>query len=117
MKVEFTTYGTEAYLQNNKAVVDPFIVFKNGTVKTNTYFQADMYGYFLIQVRAEENVTGGAPFVANATLRVSITLFLLFLPLINHCALHTVQPGTIYPKCSNFLMTDHTCPKIWTIKV
>ena len=74
MKVKFTAYRTEAHLQNEKQVTDPFIVFPNGTVKTNTYFPADMYGYFLIQVRAEENVTRGLPFVANATLRVSVLL-------------------------------------------
>ena len=75
MKVEFIVYGTETHLQNNKQVADPFIVFKNGTVKTNTYFQADMYGYFLIYVGAEEKISDGLIFSANATLRVSLNSY------------------------------------------
>ena len=43
-----------------------FRFFANGTVKTNTYFQADMNGYFLMSVRARDK--DGQ--TANASLRV-----------------------------------------------
>ncbi|WAQ95751.1 CAD23-like protein [Mya arenaria] len=73
MSVEFHALRTEQYLQNSKlTTTKPFEVFKNGTVATNVFFQANMYGYFLIFVQAKENVTGGSPFYANATLRISL---------------------------------------------
>ena len=43
-----------------------FRFFSNGTVKTNTYFQANMNGYFLMSVRARDK--DGQ--TANASLRV-----------------------------------------------
>ncbi|XP_060559817.1 cadherin-23-like isoform X2 [Ruditapes philippinarum] len=80
MKVEFSSLCTEHHLQDKKVQCNlgqnpksqPFLVFKNGTVATNTYFQANMYGYYLIHIQAKENVTGGEPFIANATLRISL---------------------------------------------
>lgn len=45
-----------------------FQLFSNGTVKTNTYFQADMYGYFLMSVMAKDKDGQSA----NATLRISL---------------------------------------------
>ncbi|XP_053392678.1 cadherin-23-like isoform X2 [Mercenaria mercenaria] len=80
MKVDFAAVCTEHHLQNKKLECtsgqnpksQPFLVFKNGTVATNTYFQANMYGYYLIHIQAKENVTGGEPFIANATLRISL---------------------------------------------
>ncbi|KAL4239415.1 hypothetical protein ACF0H5_000230 [Mactra antiquata] len=80
MKVEFMAICTENHLQRTQTPCvkaqnpkdQPFLVFKNGTVATNTYFQANMYGYYLIQIQAKENVTGGEPFLANATLRISL---------------------------------------------
>ena len=32
-------------------VSSPFILFPNGSVKVNTYFNADMSGYFIVTVR------------------------------------------------------------------
>ncbi|XP_052266459.1 cadherin-23-like isoform X2 [Dreissena polymorpha] len=73
MKVEFYELRTEQYLQGTKLSTNqPFEVFKNGTVATNVFFQANMYGYFLVFVQAKENVTGGPPYLANATLRISL---------------------------------------------
>lgn len=87
MKVEFVSLCTEHHLQNKQELCSkgqnpksqPFLVFKNGTVATNTYFQANMYGYYLIHIQAKENVTGGQPFIANATLRVIPLIFSSFL--------------------------------------
>jgi len=70
MKVDFSALRTEQFLQEKLSTTEPFKVFKNGTVATNVYFKPNMYGYFLIHVQAKENVTGGDPFIANATLRV-----------------------------------------------
>ena len=94
MNVEFSVYRTETHLQNNQQVTgEPFLVFKNGTVKTNTYFQASMYGYFLIYVRAEEKKgVGELPFSANATLRVSRFLCL--------CSNLSILLTTILSNCS-----------------
>ena len=72
MKVEVILLRTEAHLQGKQTTADPFKVFKNGTVATNTYFQSNMYGYFLLYIQAQEKVEGGEPFIANATLRVRI---------------------------------------------
>ncbi|CAC5393753.1 CDH23 [Mytilus coruscus] len=46
----------------------PFKFFSNGTLKTNTYFQADMNGYFLMSVQAKDKDMQ----LANATLRISL---------------------------------------------
>lgn len=53
----------------------PFKFFSNGTLKTNTYFQADMNGYFLMSVQAKDKDMQ----LANATLRVGSLMNLSFI--------------------------------------
>lgn len=51
---------------------DPFIVYPNGTVKTNIYFQSNMFGYFTMRVFAQ-NIN--SDLVDDAVLRVSCMLY------------------------------------------
>ncbi|KAL5018042.1 hypothetical protein ScPMuIL_003764 [Solemya velum] len=48
---------------------DPFIVLPNGTVKTNIYFQSNMFGYFTMRVYAQ-NVN--SDLADDAVLRISL---------------------------------------------
>lgn len=33
---------------------EPFKLFPNGTIKTNTYFKSDIYGYFIMIVKVKD---------------------------------------------------------------
>ena len=53
-------------------VDSPFTLFPNGSVKVNTYFNADMSGYFIVTVRVVDK--GGLS--DEAQLRVGVGLYL-----------------------------------------
>ncbi|KAK3582014.1 hypothetical protein CHS0354_039681 [Potamilus streckersoni] len=75
--VTFETNDIQIYpesLRNqiNQQVRDPFLVLKNGSVKTNTYFKSDMSGYFLINISAVENINNGSFYRVHGLLRISL---------------------------------------------
>lgn len=63
------TAQPEALVQELAAsgINTPFILFSNGSIKTNMYFKADMSGYFSVGLKVYDK--GG--FSATATLRVT----------------------------------------------
>ncbi|KAL3875780.1 hypothetical protein ACJMK2_033697 [Sinanodonta woodiana] len=69
---EIQIYPEALRNQINQQVRDPFLVLKNGSVKTNTYFKSDMSGYFLINVSAIENINNGSFYRVHGLLRISL---------------------------------------------
>jgi hypothetical protein len=51
-------------------VNSPFVLFPNGSVKVNTYFNADMSGYFIVNVRVRDK--GGLTDEAQLRVRTSL---------------------------------------------
>ena len=53
------TYELSAFTSDPTSLLStvgssPFRLFPNGTIKTNTYFKSDIYGYFVMDVKVKD---------------------------------------------------------------